>query len=225
MAQPRRRNISQESELIYDVQTFGIISDTRELFLSSYITDSGDEEIDFRSANMFIRNLRILNNKNHNPIIVHIISVGGEYEYGMAIYDAIKHSQSDITTLSYAHSRSVSSIIPQAAKYRVIMPNAFFLAHYGTFESDSKNATSIIQDVKWLEKQNEDMLDVYVEKCQEGDFWKRKHMDKKEIREWLRNELDKKQEVYLTPRESVDMGFMDAVFGDEGFESFENLRD
>jgi len=53
-----KRNISQRSEMVYDAQHFGIILDTRELFLSSDLSDNDNEAmIDHRTANAFIRNL------------------------------------------------------------------------------------------------------------------------------------------------------------------------
>jgi ATP-dependent protease ClpP protease subunit len=36
--------------------------------------------------------------------------------------------------------------------------------------------------------------------------------------------MDKKQEYYMTPREAVERGFMDAVLGDEGYETIEMIR-
>lgn len=224
MQQPKRRNISQRSELIYDAHCFGIILDTRELFLNSSF-DADEEIIDYKCANTFIRNLQILNSMGSDPILIHMATCGGIHEYGMAIYDAIRASKSDITILTYAHARSMSSIIPQAAKWRIIMPNADFLIHYGTWENPQQNFQSIVSEVNWSQKQTEQMLDIYVGRCKEGAFWQRENMEEKEIKKWLKDNIASKQELYMSPKESVDKGFMDAIFGDEEFEDFSALRD
>jgi ATP-dependent protease ClpP protease subunit len=69
------------------------------------------------------------------------------------------------------------------------------------------------------------MLDIYVSRCKDGQYWKREGMDEKAIREWIADQIDRKQEFYMTPRESVDRGFMDAVLGDEEFETIAILRE
>jgi len=230
MPRARRRSISQESEMIYDAHEFGIIIDTRELFISSDLgTCLEDAMIDHRTANMFIRNLRILNNKSSAPILVHSITCGGDWNYGIAIYDAIKSScddenSSDIIMLSHGHARSMSSIMPQAATWRVIMPHADFLVHWGT-EELCGNYTSVQAEAHWNKQVRERMIDIYIERCKDGEYWKREGYDtSEEIRSFLVDRVDRKQEFYLTPDEAVDMGFMDAVLGNVEFETITNLR-
>jgi ATP-dependent protease ClpP protease subunit len=230
MADPKRRNISQRSELIYDCHHFGIMLDSREIFVAPNLDDSLDEAmIDHVVANQFIRNLQILNSMGNDPILVHLITCGGDWNYGIAIYDAIKQScddpdLSDVVVLAYAHARSMSSIIPQAAKWRIIMPHSDFLIHWGITGYEG-NHTSFMQEAKQAEKISEMMLDIYVSRCIMGQYWKRERMEEKQIRECLRDLMDKKQEVYFTGRQAVDMGFMDAVLGDEDFETVARLRE
>lgn len=224
-----RRNISQRSEMIYDAHEFGIIPDTREIFLCSNPLSSHDVAmIDHWAANNFIRNLRLLNTLGKGHILVHMITVGGDWNYGMAMYDAIKESceseaGSDITIVAYAHARSMSSIIPQAATKRVITPNADFLIHDGTWGYEG-NYRSAMSEAEWAIKQRDRMLEIYASRCKDGQYWKRERMDEKAIRHWLGEQMDKKQEFYMTPQEAVDKGFMDGVLGDEGFDTIELLR-
>lgn len=229
MTEPRKRNISQKSELTYDCHSFGLIVDTREIFLCSD-PDSVFEEaiIDHWAANNFIRNLRILNHMGKGKIFVHMITCGGVWEYGMAIYDAIKESceseaGSEITILAYGHARSMSSIIPQAATKRIICPNADFLIHDGVMGVEG-NLRSVISEADWAHKQRDVMLDIYVSRCKDGAFWKRERMNEKDIKLWIGNQIDKKQEFYLSARDAVDKGFMDAVLGDDKCETIEMLR-
>jgi len=229
MAGQRRPSLSQRSELTFDIHSFSTNVDTREIFLHGYMEDVNIEDceepgVDYRMSTQFIKNLRLLDYLDDKPILIHMNTCGGHWNFGMAIYDAIKCSRSHITILAYSHSRSMSSIIPQAADLRIIMPHADFLIHWGT-NAFSGNHTSVIAEADWAKQICEDMLDVYVEKCKSGDFWKRNNLrTEKEIREYLRLNMDKKQEWYMTARESVDMGFMDAVMGDEGFETIDDIK-
>jgi len=226
MPGPKRRNISQRSEMLYDCHNFNIALDTREIFLhGDYSYDYDSVMVDFKSASTFIKNLQLLNSLTSESILVHLITNGGDWNYGMAIYDAIKNSKSDITVLAYAHARSMSSIIPQAAKWRVIMPNADFLIHWGTLGVPDYNYQSAVSEIDWAKKSTEIMLDIYISRCRDGQFFKRECMDDKSIREWLIDKINKKQEFYMTAREAVDYGFMDAVLGDEEFETIDRLRD
>jgi len=143
----------------------------------------------------------------------------------MAIYDAIKACPCQITLLAYAHARSMSSIIPQAADVRVMMPSADFLIHNGTLGFGECNYQSVVSEVEWAKKSTDVMLDIYVEKCRDGQFFKRDNMDDKQIRGWLEKQMAYRQEVYFTAKQAVDLGFMDAVLGDENYESIEVLRE
>lgn len=223
----KRRNLSQRSEMLYDLHSFGIVMDSREIFLSSSLDYSYEEaELDHWAANNFIRNLTTLNNLGDGTILIHQITGGGDWNYGMAIYDAIKASPSPTVLLAYAHARSMSSIIPQAATWRVMMPSADFLMHWGFFGVEGSHR-SCMEEADWARKTEDVMLDIYVGRCVGAkhwqDRWKTKHEErvKKELREWM----DKKGEVYFSASESVQLGFMDGVLGEEGYETISNLRE
>ncbi len=230
MANPKRRNISQFSEMVYDAHNFGIIVDTREIFISPSLHMETDQaDIDHTVCHQFIRNLQILNSMGSKPILVHMATCGGDWSYGMAMYDAIKNSCEDdslsnIIVLSYGHARSMSSIIPQAATYRVLMPSCYYLVHYGEV-ADSGNYTNVLANIKWYEKDTDIMLQVYVDRIQEGQFFKREGWDDKQILNWLKETIDKKQEFFMSPRDAVDKGFADAVLGDEGYVTIKELRE
>jgi ATP-dependent protease ClpP protease subunit len=226
MSEMKRRNLSQKSEMLYDLHNFGIMLDTRELWLCSDLGyNYEDAMIDHIAANTFTRNIRMLDNMNNDPILIHMITVGGEWNYGMAIYDAIKASKSTTVLLAYAHARSMSSVIPQAADYRVIMPSADWLMHWGSWGYEG-NHTSAMSEAEFSKTLEDNMLDCYVERCLDAPFWyerwKKNH--DAHCRKYLRDLMDRKQEVYFTAREAVEMGFMDAVLGDEGYETIEGLR-
>ena len=226
MKQPRRkpvrRTISQRSELITDFHTYGINPDTREIVLMSN-PENPEDGIDWTCANTFIKNLLLLNSMNHTPILVHQITCGGEWNYGIAIYDAIAASPSPVVLLAHAHARSMSSIIPQAAKKRVIMPNCDFMIHFGSagYEGDSR---SFVAEAKEIDLADARMLEIYTAKCVRGNFFRRNKYSKDRVREFLRAQMNKIREWYMPAPESVDKGFMDGIFGTTGFRTLEEIR-
>lgn len=230
MTDPKRRNISQRSEMLYDVHNYGIIIDTREIFIAPSLSDNlSDAMIDHTVCHQFIRNLQILNSMGRDTILIHMVTCGGDWNYGIAMYDAIKNSCDDeelsnIVTLSYAHARSMSSVIPQAATWRVLMPNTDFLVHYGQYAEEG-NYSNVMANMAWYQKSNAVMMNVYLERIREGQFFKREGWDDKQVLRWLRDTIDKRQEFYMTPRDAVDKGFADAVLGDDGYETIRKLRE
>jgi len=217
-----RRTIIQRSNLFFDFHNFNLNPDTREIILMSN-PDNDEDGIDWTCANVFIKNLLLLNSYNHQPILVHQCTCGGEWNYGIAIYDAILTSPSPVTVLAHAHARSMSSIIPQAAKRRVIMPHADFMLHFGTTGYDGDDR-SFIAEGKQAERLGEVMLNIYTGRCYKGPFFKRNKYSKDKIKEYLRNQINTLREWYLSPQQSIDLGFMDGIFGTPGFKTFEEIK-
>ena len=219
---PVRRTISQRSELINDFHTWGVNPDTREIVLMSS-PDNIEDGIDWTCANTFIKNLLLLNMMNHTPILVHQCTCGGEWNYGIAIYDAILASPSPVALVAHAHARSMSSIIPQAAKRRVIMPNADFMVHFGMagYEGDSR---SFVAEGKQTDVMDGRMLDIYTAKCVRGNFFRRNKYTRDRVREYLRQRMNEIREWYMPAAEAVDKGFMDGVFGTPRFKSYDEIR-
>jgi ATP-dependent protease ClpP protease subunit len=209
----RRRNIFQCSELIYNIHNFGLNADTREVFLHpDYSADSDDAEVDYRMASTLIKNLCFLNTQGDGPITIHMCSCGGSWEYGMAIYDAIKSSKSIVYIIAYAHARSMSSIILQAGDYRFLTPNAYVMIHDG---SDGWDGTSrgLITHAEQAKIATNTMLDIYVNACKIGSYFKNK--TDLQIRNHIKRQLAQKQEWYLSAQDAIKYGFADYVVGDD----------
>lgn len=200
--------------LAYDTHEHGILFTKREIFVGpSYLTAT--ESVDYHISNQFIRNMRILETESDKPIIIHLNTCGGCWNYGMAMYDKILNSPCHVTTISYSHARSMSSIIPQAADKRVIMPSADFLVHMGTIYTEGTH-DQVLAEVNWTRTISvEKMLDVYTEKCQYGEYFKGKTWQ--QTRNYIKKQIKEKVEWYMTPEEAVNKGFMDGVFGTEDF--------
>ena len=173
---------------------------TREIYLGGWPTTSEDEEVgvDHQMACEFIRNISFLEGQSDEPILVHQCTVGGEWSYGMAIYNAIHESNCYVTVRAYAHARSMSSIIIQAADLRQLMPDCYFMIHHGSIFIDDtcKGGKSYME---LSDKDSIRMMEVYCERA---------HMTPKQIED----KLDKKQEWYLPAYEAVELGFADEVY-------------
>ena len=178
-----------------------------------YEVVNGTEEpgVDFVMANRFIKNMTVCMQQNpKTDVLVLMKTMGGSWEEGMAIYDAIRACPTGVTILNYTHARSMSSIIFQAANKRVMMPNSIFMFHNGTFgiEGTQKKVESTI---KFYSKSTNIMLEIYTQRMKEAGH---KYSDKPItwIKKWLKDQMDKKEDVFLTAKETVELGLADEIF-------------
>ena len=179
--------------------------------------------VEYQMSAQFIKNLSLLSNLNsRKPILIKMKTCGGYWEEGMAIYDAIRACPNPVTILSYTHARSMSSIILQAADKRVLMPNSYFLFHEGDMMT-SGTYRQVIHNVEWTKKvQGTAMLAIYIQALKKkGNY---KNWSEKRIKEMLQDQMNKKEDVLLTPQEAVDWGFADEVFGANGTFNWSALR-
>ncbi len=176
----------------------------------SGIEEAGVEHV---MASRFIKNINICMRTNPDkPIVVHMKSCGGDWNEGMAIYDAIKTCPSRVVILNYTHARSMTSLIFQAADKRVMMPHSHFMFHDGDYAvaGTVKQVKSNIE----FDKTNEyEMLNIYAEKMNEKGSMAGHGLIK--IKGWLRKQMDKKEDVFLTAKEAVKLGLADAIFNND----------
>lgn len=166
--------------------------------------------VEYMMANRFIKNLNLCMRVNPDtPILIHMKTCGGMWEEGMAIYDAIKSCPFPVTILSYTHARSMSSLIFQAANKRVMMPHSTFMYHDGTLGIEG-TVKQVESGVDFGKVSMEQMMKIYI------DNMKLKGKHSKRSRKWLyaylREQMDKKEDVYLTAPQAVELGFADQVF-------------
>ena len=215
---------------IYQIHSFNIDLRANHIYLvgsDDYATDasgsSPDEPgVEYSMASKFIKNLNILMRKSNSPILIHMKTCGGNWNEGMAIYDAIKSCPNIVTILNYTHARSMSSIIFQAADKRVMMPNSIFMFHEGDiqFSGTIKQYRSEFQED---ERQVEKMLEIYTNVMKMGGCMSSK--TSAQIRRWLIDKMNKKENVFLTATQAVEYGFADEVFGSDGNYDWKKLID
>ena len=213
------------NNVIDDIHSQNIDVKNREIFLhGQHGSFDDDPGVEYRMATTFIKNIRHLDQIKNEPIIIHMHSLGGNWGDGMAIYDAIKLSRSHITIVVYGQAESMSSIILQAADNRIMMPNSYFMSHYGS----SSSAGNFLDTQNWAKFESiilDTMLDIYVESCMKGKFFKEKYTDPTEskVRTFIKKKL-KDGDWYLNSNEAVYYGFADGVLSTRKYRGISSLK-
>lgn len=176
---------------------------------SSIETEGAEPGVEYMMATRTIMNLNALRLKGNNEVLIHMHTCGGLWEEGMAIYDAISAMPYKVTILSYTHARSMSSLILQAADERLLMPSSYMMLHYGTLFFQGE-ATTVLSNVERAKYDAKRMLDIYVDNMMSGR--KFKDWTEEAIRKFLVEQLDKRADVFLTPRQAIDWGLADGIF-------------
>lgn len=179
---------------------YGIDLAHRTIYLGSVTIEEGEDSgVDAHMAERVIKALHILDQKNE-PITIIMNNPGGDYYHGMAIFDAIKACQSEVTVKVFGMAMSMGAAILQAADHRVMAPNARFMIHYGydNIQGHAKNALVWAQESKKLNGLMEELL---LERIRE------KHPTFK--LEELQKMLD--PDTILDAQETVNLGLADEV--------------
>lgn len=177
------------------------------------ITGLDEPGIEYVISKRFIKNINLCMRANPGkPIVIHLKTCGGLWEEGMAIYDAIKACPSQVTILNYTHARSMSSIIFQAADKRVMMPHSHFMFHDGTYGIEG-TVKQVRTAVEFDRKNDITMLNIYAEKMNEKGEFAGKGITK--IKKWLREQMDKKEDVFLSAEKTVELGLADEIFDND----------
>ena len=207
---------------LYDFHEYGANIKTREMFLQNYPDNGENPGIEYKTANSFIKNLRALEISSTKDILVHLYSIGGEWNDCMAMFDAVKACYSRIVMVAYAQAESSSSIILQAAETRIMMPNSYFMAHYGNGYYSGEYQS--VHNWSAFEKKyiTETMMNIYAEKCAEGEYFKEKDYTVDQVKKFLYKKF-KDGDWYLNPEEAVYYGFADGVLGSKEYPDFTSL--
>lgn len=217
-------NINNDSEL-YSIHSYGLDVQYREIFLHSYISDADIEPgVDYRSAVTFEKNIRYLNQLSNDPILIHMHMPGGDWEDCLAIYDTISFSKAKTIILAYGKVQSSSSVIFQAAKTRILMPNVNILIHYGSISLDSEHSKAASSNVQWNERECEKMIDIFTDRCMQSNMAKEKNWKKMMARKHIQSQLANKYDWILTAEEAVAYGFADGILGEKKYPNIESLK-
>lgn len=135
--------------------------------------------------------------KDRKPILLYLVSEGGEVDAGFELIDAIKSSITPVYTINLGYWYSMGFLIGITGHKRYAMPNAKFLIHDGA--DFIYNSSAKAQD------QMEFNIRV-------GERIKRLVLEESDISE---DEYDSKKRVewYMFSDEAKERGFIDCIIG------------
>lgn len=205
------------TEDTHTIQSYGVDVGAREIWLtptdeithSSHDAIPSDPGVEYSMTTRFLKNLRILVNSGDGNILIHMKTCGGDWDQGIAIYDAINHCPCRVTILNYTMARSMSSLIFCSADKRVMMPHSWFMFHDGNQGFDG-TVKSFVTEADMVQRTRQQMRDIYTSCMGESAEWKSKSKASRE--KWLISHMDRKEEVYLSPAEAIQHGFADEIF-------------
>lgn len=212
-------------EILQDLNEFSVDVDNREIFVHRYYNNSEEDDVENKMSSMFIKNMRALDQKP-DPILIHLnAGGGGEWEVGMSMYDAITFAKSYVTVLIYGYACSMSSIIPQAADFRVMMPNSYMMCHYGSeaFTNDHINNKKYFRFASQL---TNNMIDIYSSRMQHGSYFKERYNSTVALK-YARVFIQKKMEEgdwYLSAEDAVHYGLADQILGSQKYPNIAALK-
>ena len=194
-----------------EIHNYGVDIKDREIYLHS-VKDGGEDDpgVDYRMAINFVKNVRYLDSLNNNEIRINMQSIGGSWQAGMTIYDAISACKSYITIVAYGQAESMSGVILQAADKRLMSPSTHFMAHFGSTDCSGEYLSS--QNWAELDKSNlELMLDIFAAKCfKAGKFFKERKYNISKTKSYIKRKM-KNGDWYLSSSEAVYYGFTDGI--------------
>jgi ATP-dependent protease ClpP protease subunit len=196
------RKKSELEQLITDVHGHHINYHNREIYLhSSYSTgwdDGGGEAgVEYRMATTFVKNLHILLNQASTGILVHMHSIGGEWNDGMAVFNAIRFAAAPITIIAYSQASSMTGVMLQCADRRLMVPDCEFMIHHGSIgiSATSPAAKSAI-DVN--ERYCKRMLQIFARRAvKSGKFFKEKKYTEEKAITFIDKKLKDKIKSFL----------------------------
>lgn len=121
-------------EAIREYHENGVHLDLRKIMISGPITNNLAENV--------IKGIEELENINsHAPIVITIMSDGGDWSSGLAVYEKIKDSSCPIITVGTGRVCSIATIIMQAGTIRLITPLCTLMIHDGSdgYEGDPRS--------------------------------------------------------------------------------------
>ena len=218
----------QKSNIISESHEHGVIVETREIFLHGHFCEGEDDPgVEYRSANKFLKNVKILEHFSDNPIVVHQHSPGGDWNAGMLMYDAMHHSRCKFIVICHGLAASMGSIVPQAAfgnGCRVTMPNCDWLIHDGSVDTGDMTIRQFNSYHGYIDHMRQSMLEIYATACvASGPHFEK--MKKGSVKNFLRRRLQSKEDWWLTSEEAVTYGFVDGVFGTKGYDNLQTIID
>lgn len=208
----KKKLLIDAQQLISNIHEISINNVTREIYLNGDLSKESDENIDYRVSTLFLKNIRTLAALSNEPITIHCMSPGGEWEAGIAIYDCIKLCPCETIIMIHGKAYSMASIIMQAASIRIMQPNANVMVHFG-WAGSGNTSLGAIEEARVETLRNNVMLKIYAERCQYGKFFSEKRMSLDKVIDYIDKRIKNSSDWYLSSEEALYYGFTDGIAG------------
>jgi ATP-dependent protease ClpP protease subunit len=171
---------------------------------------NGESGITNTSAIRVIKNLNMLKGymSNGNLARVHLYSIGGSVEDGLAIYDTIMSMPYKVVMYCYAYVPSMASVVLQAADERILMPSAYLMLHHGEINV-GEGSQAAYATVDFCKKLDSKILDIYANRAVRGPKFKGKSVSF--VRKKFDEAMNSKGNLYLSPEEAIEWGLADSI--------------
>ncbi len=183
---------------------YNCLPSQRLIYIGSHNAETGDGEgesgTDCQMSGFFLKAICHLNAISSKPIFVHMNNLGGSWYHGMAIYDAIRASNSHVYGICWGFACSMGSIIIQACDTRIVAPHCTFMIHDG-FESLDGTYKSVKAWAKFATKLRKQMYEIYFTRMKTA----KPRITIKKIEELCSHD------TIFTAEEAVDQGLVDWV--------------
>lgn len=173
---------------------------------SKTITLFGD--INQENAENFIKNFHILElDTSDKPITILLNTDGGDMEHGMAIYDTIIKSDTEVHINVIGNAYSMGCIILQAGDWRRITKHSTVMFHKGSITHENVPYKEIRSTLDFDDRYSQLIDDIVYEKVAESSTWSGGHMI------LSKEQFDSMNEkaTYLRGIEAVEWGLVDEV--------------
>ncbi len=211
-----------------EVHAYNVNSATREMYIHSYYSDDGSYEepgVDFRQATTFIKNLHILDRDPFEPILIHLHSIGGCWQNGMAMFNMIEFCRSPIKMIAYSQASSMSGIILQASPLRIMLPDTHFMMHQGTSGGSVNHPIAVQSDADFQVKGCRRMLEIFAKRAVTGEFFSKKKSNTVEnAYRFFDKKIKDKVDWFLTAEESLYYGLCDGILGSKEYPDVHCIR-
>ena len=158
-------------------------------------------EVNDWSAGNILKGLYVLEKESSKPIKIVWFSYGGDWDAGMAIYDAMRLCKSPITMVCYGRVRSMGTVILQAADKRIITRDCLFMIHHGSFGLEEMHSKDAMANAKYNEVITDRMLDIYLSRIRE----KKPRYKKQQLEDLMA------YDCFLPAQDAVNLGLADEV--------------
>jgi ATP-dependent protease ClpP protease subunit len=193
------------------VHEYGIDPRERRIYLTGGGEDKETPEIDYQVMEKFLKNLHYLETASVGPITIHMNTCGGDWDEGMAIYNAIRSCECRIEIINHTYAASMASILLQAGDRRVMGPDSYFMFHQGDFYPGGTFKQTYSQ-AAFYKASHDRMLEIYLGRIlstptrSKFKTWSRERM-----KDHMVDLMNRKEDVYLTAEDTVAWGLADGI--------------